>query len=219
MLKFNQYESFFQPFFFNETFKTEEVYKQIAAVQQSLYGQVEKYSKIIQEENKKAVEFIQGQLKGFDKNALISQMEKILQVAEENNQKAKKYFEENAKLVDKEVLVEQFKQFLKIVEENQSKVIKQIEKTNMFVSKEVMADQVEKFVKMTEENQEKAVKYFDEQYQYWVKFQEDLLAGMKSEDSAKVVPNAIKTYSKAVVNSNMKKLDENIQAVKEVVNK
>lgn len=219
MFNFNNYENFFKPFFKTDAFKAEDFYKNFSAAQNSFYEQVEKYTKIAEENNQKAVKYFEDHMKGFDKNAFVNQLEKFAKAAEENNQKAKKYFEEHAKMLDKDALMAQFKQFVSIAEENHQKAVKYIEQHNKFMNKEVMMDQFEKFGKIAEENHQKAVKYFEEQYQFWVKFQEELVSGMKSEESAKAVPAAIKNYSKAIANSNMKNIDESIKAVKEVIAK
>jgi hypothetical protein len=196
----------------------EDFYKNISGLQLQFVNNYKNLSNLIEENNKKAKEYWDGQYKAFNTNILLEKLDEFNKINEENYSKAKAYIANNSQILNGEKFLAQIKQVTKTTEENNLKNFKQLEKNICLVSSEELFEQVEKVTKSVEENQKKIVAYFEEQYEFLKTFQTELVKSMQSENPVKDFPEVVTKYSKVVTKANLKKIDENLDTIKKVVN-
>ncbi len=205
-------ENFMKSFFENQ------VMKNITSGQYIFGDQAQKAVKMGEEYTQKAMKTFAEQME-----ALMSQkgqFEEVAKITEENHKKMQSMIETMVKTnFDQKFVEEQAKQFETNFGNAYKATVEQIEKNNQFITDKVVGKSFENSMGMFQSMNENFLKYTQEQFNFFVAIQKEIMNGLKDKESIKEIPNKVVKISQEIMEHNTKTVNENVKSAVEASNK
>mgnify|MGYP001240611534 CR=1 FL=1 len=170
-------------------------------------------------------EFTQKTIKAFTEqvDAIMSNKEKVeemTKVTQENQKKMQEVFEVMLKNnFEQKFVEEQMKQFENNFTNAYKSMIEQVEKNNQFITDNIVGKSFENSMGFVQNMNENFLKYSQEQFNFFVAIQKEVMNGMKDKTSIQEMPNKIVKISQEIMEHNTKTVNENVKNAVEVGNK
>lgn len=203
---------------FVKNFIDNKLVKDITMSQYLLGDQVKKILKMSETMTQKTAESFSENF-----NVIMSNQEKVEElskIAEENQKKMQMIFGDLFKSnFDQKIVEEQVKQFENNINFSYKSTIEQIEKNSQFVVDNIIGKMFENSMVMFQNMNESFLKYNQEQFNFFVGIQKELMNGIKDTKSIQEMPNKIVKISQEIIEHNTKTVSDNVKNVVEVGSK
>lgn len=205
-------ENFMKSFFDNQ------VMKNITSGQYLFGDQAQKAVKMGEEFNQKAMRAFAEQMETLISHK--AQLEEVAKVTEENQKKMQSMIETMIKTnFDQKFVEDQVKQFEANFNNAYKATIEQFEKNNQFITDKIVGKAFENSMGMLQTMNENFLKYSQEQFNFFVTIQKEVMNGLKDKSSIQEMPNKMVKISQEIMEHNTKTVNENVKSAVEVGNK
>lgn len=203
---------------FMKNFMDNQVMKNLTTGQYLFGDQAQKAVKMGEELTQKTMKAFTEQVE-----TLMSQKGKIEEMAkiiEQNQKKMQSMIEAMVKSnFDQKFVEEQAKQFESNFNNAYKAIVEQMEKNNQFITDNIVGKAFENSMGMIQNMNESFLKYSQEQFNFFVSVQKEVMNGLKDKASIQEMPNKMVKISQEIMEHNTKTVNENVKSAVEAGNK
>ncbi len=203
---------------FMKNFMDNQVMKNLTTGQYLFGDQAQKAVKMGEELTQKTMKAFTEQVE-----TLMSQkgkIEEMAKITEQNQKKMQSMIEAMVKSnFDQKFVEEQAKQFESNFNNAYKAIVEQMEKNNQFITDNIVGKAFENSMGMIQNMNESFLKYSQEQFNFFVSVQKEVMNGLKDKASIQEMPNKMVKISQEIMEHNTKTVNENVKSAVEAGNK